>query len=399
MTAGLSTDFGDLIAQRIKAAHREIAQRWFDRLQAVLSVETKEIFPSEEILDHIPFLIHEIADYVGTEPAQALVANTLVFAKARELGELRFAQKASVHQLLREYRILGAVLGAFVHEQVEKLAIPSTSGDVFTVVNRLNEAVFVLLQTTVDTFVGRYTAMIEEQTTRLDGFNRMVSHELRQPLSSVQFAVELLRGPALEDREKRDHFLDVADRNIRRLAQLLGMLGALARPDQPNLQLQEVDLAKLAGEVLRQLRDAAHANGVALRSLVGPGSFCLVDVPRLELVLVNLVSNGIKYRDPAKPDPFVDLALVDVDGRCQLRVRDNGLGIPAEDQPSVFRRFFRAHASRDRELGNDGIGLGLAIAAECVTAMRGTLTFESTEGVGTTFIVTLPKSQASGDAA
>jgi two-component system phosphate regulon sensor histidine kinase PhoR len=301
-----------------------------------------------------------------------------------------------VHQLLREYRILGAVLGTFVHEQVDKLAVSSSSGDVFTVVNRLNEAVFVLLQTTVDTFVSRYTAMIEEQTMRLDGFNRMVSHELRQPLSSVQFALELLRGPALEDPEKREHFLDVADRNIRRLAHLLGMLGALARPDQPNLQLQEVDLAKLVGEVLRQLRDAAHTNGVSLESQLSPGSFCLVDVPRLELVLVNLVSNGIKYRDPAKPAPFVEVTLVDAEGRCQLRVRDNGLGIRTEDQSGIFRRFFRAHASRDAELGNDGIGLGLAIAAECVKAMRGTLAFESTEGVGTAFIVTLPKEPGSG---
>jgi hypothetical protein len=102
-----------------------------------------------------PALIHEIADYVGAAPPDAFAANTVVLSKARELGELRFEQRASVHQLLREYRLLAGVLGAFVHEQCDALAILSTSTDGIAVLNRLNEAVFVLMQTTVDTFVGR----------------------------------------------------------------------------------------------------------------------------------------------------------------------------------------------------------------------------------------------------
>lgn len=287
MTTELSTDFGDLIAQRIREHHRDIAERWLHRLEAILPVGTSEIFPSADVLDHIPALIGEIAEHVGAEQRDVLVSNTLVLSKARELGELRFSQKASVHQLLREYQILGAVLGAFVHEQFALIAPAWTPGDIVAVMNRLNEAVFVLLQTTVDTLVGRYTEMIEDQTTRLDGFNRMVSHEL---------------------------------------------------------------------------------------------------------VLVNLVSNGIKYSDLARGGAFVEVDLEDVDGACRLVIRDNGLGIPTVDQTKVFRRFFRAHADRDGELGTDGVGLGLAIAAECVKAMRGTISFESAERQGTTFVVTLPNS-------
>ena len=390
MTTATPTDFGDLIAQRIRAAHQEIARRWLDRLEALLPVEANEIFPTDEILDHIPALIHEIADHVAADGADPVVSNTLVLAKARELGELRFQQRASVHQLLREYRILAAVLVTFVQEQLETFALPSSSRDAVAVLSRLNEAIFVLMQTTVDTFVSRYTAQIEEQTTRLESFNRMVSHELRQPLSSVLHAVELLGTPAAEEEEKRRRMIEVADRNVRHLARLLGMLGAIARPEHDHPQLQSVDVSKIVGEVFRQLREAADAKQVTLRNDVA-GVTLTTDVSRLELLLVNLVANGIKYRDPAKDDPFVEVSLVDGADQPALCIRDNGIGIPPEDHSKIFRRFYRAHAHRDAELGSDGVGLGLAIAAECAKGLKARLTFESGDGVGTTFRLTLPK--------
>jgi signal transduction histidine kinase len=393
MAPELFTDFGGVIAQRIKDAHRVIAQRWLDRLQALLPVDRNEIFPTDQLLDHIPALIQEIAEYVGREPGDALIANTTVFSKARELGELRFEQKASVHQLLREYRILDAVLGAFVLEQFDAMAVASTSSEAIGVANRLHEAAFVLLQTTVDTFVGRYTEMIGEQTARLESFNRMVSHELRQPLSSTQNAVELLRTPAAGDPANRDRFLDIAERGIRRMAQMLRMLGALVRPEPDNPQTQDTDLAKLIDDVLRQLGEMAQARGVLLESHVAPLTLTL-DVARLELLLLNLISNGIKYRDPAKLRAFVSVTVAPEAAGCLLRVRDNGLGIPEADRANVFRRFHRAHASRDRELGNDGAGLGLVIVAECVRALNGTIRFESIEGTGTTFVVQLPAAPA-----
>jgi len=388
MTTSLSSDLGPRIAERIRAADREIASRWLERLKTLLPVDAIDIFPTDQILDHIPALIRELADYVASEHAEAASANTTMLSKAYELGELRFAQKASVHQLLREYRILGAVLGQFVDEVCQSLPEATAPADGIVILNRLHEAVFVLLQMTVETFVTRYTERIEDQTTRLEGFNRMVSHELRQPLSALQYALELLDRDDTAP-EMRHQLIETSNRNVRRVADLIRMLGALARPDRDSPQMQTVDLFKVTDEAIRQLADAAAAKEVALHNRASDDR-CTVDVSRLELVLVNLIANGIKYRDPAKPERFVEVTFGAGADLIELRVRDNGLGIPKADLPKVFRRFYRGHAARDAELDNDGVGLGLAIVAECVKGMRGSITVDSIEGEGTSFVVTLP---------
>ena len=136
----------------------------------------------------------------------------------------------------------------------------------------------------------------------------------------------------------------------------------------------------LAEEVARQLREMAQARQVAVR--VDPGlPVLLIDPARLELALLNLISNGIKCSDPAKPDRFVEIRFDgQSDSTCTICVRDNGLGIPDDAKPAVFKRFFRAHAELDDRLGIDGSGLGLAVVAECVQALGGAITCESRAG-------------------
>jgi signal transduction histidine kinase len=135
----------------------------------------------------------------------------------------------------------------------------------------------------------------------------------------------------------------------------------------------------------------AAARGVEL--LVAPDMpTAIVDVSRLELILMNLVSNGIKYSDPAKAKRVVEVSAVDsaAPGECALVVRDNGLGIAEEHIGEIFNRFFRAHAELDRDLGIDGLGLGLSIVADCLKAIRGRIDVSSTIAAGTTFTVVFP---------
>ena len=114
------TDFGDLIAARMRSEHRTIASRWFERLLEILPVDARDIFPTESLLDHVPALILEIGDYLGQPQGEAIASNTAILEKASELGALRHSQRASLHQVVREYQVLRGVLVAFVLEEMSE---------------------------------------------------------------------------------------------------------------------------------------------------------------------------------------------------------------------------------------------------------------------------------------
>jgi signal transduction histidine kinase len=120
------------------------------------------------------------------------------------------------------------------------------------------------------------------------------------------------------------------------------------------------------------------------------------DRARLELVLLNLISNAIKYSDHAKPNRFVEIASVTSERPdvCTVTVRDNGIGITHPETQPIFKRFYRGHVARDAELGTSGMGLGLSIVADCVEALNGSIRVESSPGEGTTFFLELPGAKA-----
>ena len=399
MGESTAADFGEVIATRLRAEHVALSARWLERLRALLPVAATEIFPSENLLDHIPSLIQEIAAYVQAPGEQAVAANTAVIAKAKELGELRHAQRASIHQLLAEYRLLGAILSSFVMEEFDRLEVSPVARDVIEVNRRLSDALWMLLQTTVDTFISEYTTTIANHTSRLEGFNRMVSHELRQPLATLLYAIPLLKDAVVRaDRDKQQHLFDVLERNGRALMDMMGKLELVSRlqispTESPDVQL--VDVAAIGHEVGRQLREMAEARGVAITIADGLPSIT-IEVARLELILMNLVSNAIKYSDPAKSirSVAIECHQPSEPAFVAIAVRDNGIGIPQESLAGVFSRFVRAHSDRDGELGVSGSGLGLAIVGECVEAIGGRIGIDSREGEGTTVVVTVPRDPA-----
>ena len=117
------TNFGDLIAERMRSEHRTLATRWFERLLDILPVGARDIFPTKSLLDHVPALVLEISEYLRQPQGQAIASNTAILEKANELGALRHAQRASLHQVLREYQILGgvALYTQTIAEQAERL--------------------------------------------------------------------------------------------------------------------------------------------------------------------------------------------------------------------------------------------------------------------------------------
>jgi signal transduction histidine kinase len=385
--------YADVVSQRVSAERLTLAARWLERLNELLIVPANEVFPSDQLLDHIPTLISEIAVYLRAPADEEIAANAAVIDKARELGKLRHDQRASVHQLLREYEILGELLEAFVVDETERLGLQPTAREGFDVLRRLTHAARTLMRTTVDTFISEYTTTIQERNERIKSFNRMASHELRSPIGTLLFASAMLQKDVVRaDPQRLSRIVSTISSNTERLSYLVTNLERLTRLtdtlDVPSQQ--ETDVHALATEVARQLEEMATARDVRIR--VDPSlQPIMVDSARLELVILNLVSNAIKYCDPAKAERIVEIVAADGgDGMCAIAVRDNGLGIPKADQPAIFDRFFRAHAHMDQDLGVSGTGLGLAIVVECVRELGATIDCDSTPGVGSTFIVKLP---------
>lgn len=380
-------------------ARLTLAGQWLGRLKELLTVDANDVFPSNELLDHIPVLISEIAAYLRAPADEEIAANAAVIDKARELGTLRHDQRASVHQVLREYEILSEILQQFLTEETGRLGLAPSSSECFEVFRRMTRSTGTLMRTTVETFISEYTTTIQEQSERLIAFNRAASHELRSPIGTMLFAAGILEKDRARLLQDEDRFTKIAatirttSERLRWLVENLQRIARLSEPmDVPSQQRIELDT--IASEVARQLTEMAHSRGVSIR--VAPGLPVIVaDPARVELVLLNLVSNAIKYSNPKQADAYVEIApgnetTADA-SRCTMVVKDNGLGIPEGDRDAVFERFFRAHAHMDSELGVTGSGLGLAIVADCVEALEGAIRCESSEN-GTAFYVTLPYS-------
>lgn len=214
----------------MEAFQQVLALRWLEELKRVVPVADNEIFPGDRLLGQIPALIQELAAFLRAPAEEAIAANAVVTARARELGLLRHAQHASVHQVLREYRALRTAVAQFIKEECRRLQLTPTVDELIELLERFETAIDVLLQTTVETLVAEHADTIAQHTARLEGFNRMVTHELRQPLGILQFAVKLLSAEETwQDRAKRDRIVATAERNVTRMNETLGKLVAVLR--------------------------------------------------------------------------------------------------------------------------------------------------------------------------
>jgi signal transduction histidine kinase len=378
------------LAAKLRDAQRDLAEQWLNDLRAILPVASQEVFPGSQLLDHIPELITEIANYVGRPHNEAIAANTLVMSKAAELGELRFEQRASVHQLLREYHLLGLVLEGFIAREVARMGATVDAVEALEVLARVSEAIRILQQQTVDTFVTKYSTTIERQTAQLKSFSTLISHEIRQPLGVLQLVSRVI--PA-GDPQTAD-LLQTLERNVVRLGEVAGKLerlSRLSRSDSP--AEQEIDLASVARDVVKQLAEMAAARGVTIE-VDDDLPRLITDAGRTELALVNLLANAIKYSDPAKAHRYVRVRR-SAEVPLAITVEDNGIGIPASKLSVIFEAFVRAHGHRDNDLDTQGLGLGLAIVRDCMDAMHATVTVESTEGTGSVFTLSWPRAARS----
>ena len=386
-----STELASALAGRLREAKIELVRRWLDRITARVTMNPAHIFPSDELLDHVPLLIEGIADFVEGKALDPDL-EIPVAGKARELGALRHAQGFDAYEILKEHELLAGILFNYLGEIADEVKVPATRRDLARCWHRVSQAVEVIRQTTMMHFLHLSAERVREREERLRRFNRMVSHELKNHVGAIKGAAVLLREPWLAD-EQRVRFQVMISDNAAGLERVLTNLEALSRLDSESRQRRNVLLPQAAAEAARQLRRAAEARGVKIRIAEGLPRV-EVDAAVVELSLVNYLSNAIKYSDASKKERWVEIrgelqfGVPPASGELIVRVRDNGIGVPPEAREQLYEQFFRAHG--DTVTGVEGSGLGLSIVRETVESMDGRAWAEFPDEGGTVFAFSLP---------
>lgn len=232
-----------------------------------------------------------------------------------------------------------------------------------------------------------YTALyrrLQEVDQLKDDFISMASHELRAPLTLIRGYIEQLKDTLGKD-SAHEVTLNRIDQSAVTLAALVADILDVSRLEQGRMSfdIKAVD-PMFIKEICESMRKSAEAKKLKLTCDVQTGVQIHADTDRLRQVIVNLVSNAIKYTDSGE---------VAVRGTVQeqfftIRVSDSGIGMSADEQSKLFSKFYRAAGKRVRQ--ETGTGLGLWITKQIIEAMHGNVSVESIQGVGSHFIVTLP---------
>jgi two-component system sensor histidine kinase BaeS len=210
-----------------------------------------------------------------------------------------------------------------------------------------------------------------------------LAHELRTPLMGLLGRIEAAQDGVLDDEAAN---LQAMHDEALRLGRLLNDLSTLADAERPGLllSLEPVDLARVAQGQVDAVAERFAAKGVGLTADVTP-ALVAGDRGRLDQIVANLLSNALRYTDEGGR---VTVTVTEAGGQAVLEVADTGVGIPPEDVPRVFTRFWRGERSRSRATG--GAGIGLSIVKELVGAHGGRVAVDSEVGKGSMFTVSIP---------
>jgi heavy metal sensor kinase len=229
-------------------------------------------------------------------------------------------------------------------------------------------------------------ARLKASYQKIIQFTADASHELRLPITAIKGEAEVVLERERDVEEYRNVLASIIE-EFDRLTKMVNSLLLLSRSDsgQDVLELKDVQLE----EILTQLHDFFKVAALNKEIQFELGDLASVrikgDKAKLEQLFSNLIDNALKY---THPKGYIELSLEDQFPWAKVKIRDTGCGIPGDEIPKIFERFYRVDRSRSRELG--GSGLGLSICRYIAEAHKGRIEVESQVGKGTTFTVLLP---------
>ena len=385
-----------ILSDRLRTAKQELVTQWLNRITARVAISTKRVFPTHELLNHVPLLIEGIAGYLK-RPERDIDAKAPVVAKAMELGALRHAQGFDAYEILKEYEMLGEIIFGFLADTSETVPGDYTRRDFLICWQRLAQAMELIRQATMSHFLRLSDGQVNERENRLRKFNRTVAHELKNKINAISAASTALSQEWVPPSERKE-FEEIIAKNSRGLEKTLSNLESLSRTQADSRHCRNVLLPEAANEAVRELADAANAKGVDVRiadsanvELLQPGFEHFqrfgVEVDRERLALRHLVGVGRGEEVVVE----ADLRLQGVGGGDPVdRPFDLAAvrGVATARREQLFREFYRAHDETVTDAA--GTGLGLSIVREAVEAIGGRAWAEFPENQGSVFAFSVP---------
>jgi signal transduction histidine kinase len=399
MTPGLDDEcpMAGVLAAKLREAKYELTSQWLGRIADRITLDQNSIFPTEELLDHVPLLIEGVADYVQN-PAAEIGVDMPVVAKAMELGTLRHRQGFDAYEILKEYEFLGGILFTFFARIVNDIQEPCENDELMACGFRLYRAVTIIQQSTMGHFLLLADKNVSEREERLRGVNRVISHEIKNRIGAVLGASSVLHEMPDIAVPKRAELMEIIGRNAREMRNTVDNVLALSRTEADDVRHhRHVMLAEAVREASRQVREAAQSANIDIR--INPNMPEVeVSAAVIELCIKNYLSNAIKYADPAKSKRTVEISGVieeteSGEREIVVRVCDNGIGVPADKRDQLFERFYRAHEGTSKA---EGTGLGLSIVRETAESQGGRAWAEYPEAGKTVFAIALPLHREAG---
>jgi len=239
----------------------------------------------------------------------------------------------------------------------------------------------------IDSF-NRMTERLHQSFEQIRRFSTDVSHELRTPITAIRGQLEVALFTAETPEQYRESIINAME-DIEKLSSIVRALLLLSQAESGQLALQKapLDLCEVAADLVDQFQIPAEEKDVTLTSSIEPCAPVEADRTQIERLLSNLLSNAVKYT-PKGGSVRVIVGPAREPGWTKLSVEDTGVGIPAENLPHIFDRFYRVRNAQTNSI--QGLGLGLSFVAWIVEAHGGRIDVASNSGVGTRFTVLLP---------
>jgi len=352
----------------------------------------------QQLIDHFPQLFGDLVEYFLTDADPSTRRQTI--EAALKHGTTRWQQGYELVEVIRE---LGIVQRAVLDYGIERFFEEKPQW-----VNAIDNARRNLGAFFEDSIAGSVQRYVENFTEQLQSANakllianenlsrtdesrlrliRTVSHELANVLNALTLTVTLITTG--NDEAVRSEMLDICQRNVREMSELLSDLKDYSAliAGAVSLQIEEINVKVFGGELESSFHALTQASGVHLHLLIDPDLDVIrSDRKKIRQIVTNLLTNAINYCRKSNAPVGLEFRSLD-QGHCQIVVEDSGIGIPPEHLDSIFDEFKRISPSEDKK----GSGLGLAITKRLVEELKGSIEVFSEVGHGSRFVVTISK--------